>query len=196
MLHAAPCLQDTAEAADGSRFYALLVEVLKVEVNVLLNDVLRPTADAKAAVAPAADADATGSAEPPAASGSTGPSFGRDAPLAAHSAPSDMDVDGAGPSQPAEAVAGSAEVADGVAPQLQPRQPWTPEQQAERWQAAERAAAAAAGSGASTQQARLAVSEPHCKLLDRPMSDEVTLLPAQKKQTSLHDPARILVPDG
>ncbi len=128
----------------------------------LLNDVLRPTADASAAVLPVAETQPTGSAKSAAAADGAGPSSGGHAPLAAQSAAIDMEVDRAGPSQPAEAAAsGAIGEAEEVIPQP-PRQPWTPEQQAERWQAAERAAAAASGSGASTQQARLAVSEPHC----------------------------------
>ena len=143
-------LQDSAEATDDSRFYALLVEVLKIEVNVLLNDLLRPAADAS--TTPTAKAGNSASDGTAATTNGAGPSASSAASLPAREVTTDMDVDVAGPSQPAEAGKDDDRLVEHVPPQ-QPSQLWTPEQQAELWAAAERAAAAAAGSGAATQQA-------------------------------------------
>ena len=118
----------------------------------LLNDVLRPSADADTTVPAGAASDIAG--RPASAADVAGPSSSGPAqPLAAGAAPTVMDVDGAGPPQPAAASAGDVEAAAGAQ-----QQPWTPEQQAERWAAAERASAAAAASGTATQQARLAMA--------------------------------------
>ena len=181
-----------AAAPDGSRFYALLVEVLKVEANVLLNDVLRPGADADmtagtsngqqegevAAIGTATDSSAAGGSGmqvdlQPSVADVAGPS-GSTVPAAAGKSSVAMDVDEAGPSQPAPGHADGAITAGmGVLPQPF-QQPWTPEQQAEQWAAAEHAAAAAAASGSATQQvlysnshapahALLALTQPTCR---------------------------------
>ncbi len=149
-----------AAAADGSRFYALLVEVLKVEANVVLNDVLRPGADAETAAA-TNDGRQNGESDRPEAGGTR---MGMQSSAAAAApdlaGPSDstvpagvsMEVDETGPSQPAAGDAEGAVTAGmGVLPQPF-QQPWTPEQQAERWAAAERAVAAAAASGSTMKQ--------------------------------------------
>ena len=174
------CLQDSGAAgSDGSRFYALLVEVLKVEANVLLNDVLRPGADADApagtgggqetrantaVIAPggpdqgtsAAGVGGTGNSTQAYVADAAGPSNGA-ANAPAGRSPRSTEMDVARPSQPAAGEGGGITAGQGVL--LQPfQQPWTPEQQAERWAAAERAAAAAAESGVSTQQVLVAQS--------------------------------------
>ena len=154
-----------AAAAEGSRFYALLVEVLKVEANVLLNDVLRPGADAEA-TAGTGNGRQNGESGSSAAGGShvdMQPSAAAD--QAGHSdstvsAGASMELDEAGPSQPAARDAEGAITAGmGVLPQPF-QQPWAPEQQAERWAAAERAAAAAAASGSTTQQVLRIIQRP------------------------------------
>ena len=187
--HQARCLQDgEAATGPGSRFYALLVEVLKVEANVLFNDVLRPAADGGAAAGSSGDQERKpGSAViapdladhassiagvfggkavdmQASAADSAGPSSS-----AAGKAPDGhsaaMDVDEAGPSQPAEAGAVGGEVTAGRGVFPQPfQQPWTPEQQAERWAAAERAAAAAVASGSAAQQVSVQCSRPRLHL--------------------------------
>jgi len=145
-------------AAEVSRFYAVLVEVLKVEANVLLNDVLRPGADA-AATAGASNDRQDGDFDSPAAGGmdvgmqpSAAAADQAGPPDSTVPAGASMEVDEAGPSQPsAGEPEGAITAGMGVLPQPF-QQPWTPEQQAERWAAAERGAAAAAASASATQQ--------------------------------------------
>ena len=164
------CLQEPAPG--GNHFYKLLIEVLKIETNVLLNDVLRPDADATDDAAASAAAEARAAAAEVGIASAVIPSAtaGADAAAAAvDSAASELggmelDYSSAGPSAGAagrSAAGASRDVAgpsdraphpDAPVFESPHQQEWVPGTQAQGWEAASRTAAAA--SGASVQLVR------------------------------------------
>lgn len=149
--------------ASDNHFYKLLIEVLKIETNVLLNDVLRPAADA-ADISTEVDASAAAYAEHAAASSSARAQSAMVGPDAAAIQFEGMELgsDGAGPSGGSVGEregelseggeggeSGPIEEAHPDAPIFEPpqQQEWVPGKQALGWEAARKAAAAASGSG-------------------------------------------------
>ena len=144
-------------------FYKLLVEVLKIETNVLLNDVLRPAADAADIAYSGVDAAAAAYAEHTAASSSAGPASTPAGPdgAAAELAGVHLGGDEVGPSCGTAGVGDTLEGGDGDVAGLRggqphggapvfespPHQEWVPGTQAQGWEAARKAAAAASGAG-------------------------------------------------